>query len=151
MQHKSSTLVRVAFKREKRKEKNKNKKENLCCRAVRWCVGPCCCLAILYVCVYLYLYMSICICIYVYMSMLLSCMSICMCISICIYVYMYLYGRWGLLSFKNGDVYLGNFRDGLFDGPGTWVQGICICMPYMYALYVCPICMPYTFRYKLSI
>ena len=30
---------------------------------------------------------------------------------------------WGLLTFKNGDVYLGGFRDGVFDGPGCWCQG----------------------------
>ena len=30
---------------------------------------------------------------------------------------------WGLLTFKNGDAYVGGFRNGLFDGTGTWVQG----------------------------
>ena len=31
---------------------------------------------------------------------------------------------WGLLLFKNGDAYLGCFRDGLFDGPGPSSQKV---------------------------
>ena len=31
---------------------------------------------------------------------------------------------WGLLLFKNGDAYIGCFRDGLFDGPGPSSQKV---------------------------
>ena len=59
-----------------------------------------------------------------------------------LYIYTYVYmcrahnrsNGWGLLSYKNGDLYLGSFRNGLFDGPGTWIQGVyvymfmCVCV-----------------------